>query len=289
MLLTASYYTNITLGVLIPTIVISTIVVLTQMLTIFLEKRYPLILESSQELSDLEMDLYYLINGAISHEISRAMIKVIFKGVLGIMISLVYLLVGSKFMLSFENCMSQFHVLIQFLILYLVSDLYYYILHRKMHEKENLWPFHEIHHDSEKLYSINVTKKHPFDVLIRFAPPIPIFLVLGIDATVFMVYSVHALIFGMLQHANINMSFSGWNKIFATADTHHMHHAKDVRLGNCNYGNGLIIWDRLFDTYRDPEDSKNKVTKFGLEKPLPKSFWSQMWYPLKVILKLKRH
>ena len=280
--LIVSVYLNLSLEILVPLTVL-----LAQAVIVFLEKKYPLILESSQDKSDWKTDFYHLVHGAISHEFFRAIFRITFKGII---MCLVYLLVGSEFIFSFESVsIGKWNVVIQFLMLYIVSDLYYYVFHRLMHEKELLWPWHTIHHATEKMYSMTVTRKHSIDVAIRFAPPIPIFLLLGIDMTVFMIYTAHALLLGMLQHANININFSGWNKVFATADTHHVHHAKDSKMGNHNYGNGLIIFDRIFGTYLNPDKIEKVDNEFGLNEQIPASFLGQMLYPLKLILNLRRN
>lgn len=54
----------------------------------------------------------------------------------------------------------------------------------------------------------------------------------------------------MLQHANVQLAFGGWNQLFATPDVHRLHHTRDAR--GVNYGIVIILLDRLFGTYAPP-------------------------------------
>lgn len=58
--------------------------------------------------------------------------------------------------------------------------------------------------------------------------------------------------------------------IFTTPSHHRVHHARDAAQMNANYGEVLIVWDRLFGTFQ--AECAERVTCFGLEQmPAPEA------------------
>ncbi|MEC8424559.1 MAG: sterol desaturase family protein, partial [Myxococcota bacterium] len=59
------------------------------------------------------------------------------------------------------------------------------------------------------------------------------------------------VLFDGFQHANLrvdveNPLFRAWNLLFNNPHFHSWHHTRDGHLQDGNYGNTLVIWDRLF-------------------------------------------
>jgi sterol desaturase/sphingolipid hydroxylase (fatty acid hydroxylase superfamily) len=70
--------------------------------------------------------------------------------------------------------------------------------------------------------------------------------------------------------------------VLATPTIHRVHHSALRAQTDSNYGGGLIVWDRLFGTYRNPE--VEPVERIGLgsaDDALANSLAAQLLLPLK--------
>jgi sterol desaturase/sphingolipid hydroxylase (fatty acid hydroxylase superfamily) len=57
-------------------------------------------------------------------------------------------------------------------------------------------------------------------------------------------------------HANVRSDPPRWYSFFFTTIQHHsLHHSADYESTRCNYGNSLILLDRIFGTYREGESA----------------------------------
>jgi sterol desaturase/sphingolipid hydroxylase (fatty acid hydroxylase superfamily) len=55
-------------------------------------------------------------------------------------------------------------------------------------------------------------------------------------------------------HANVRSDPPRWYSFFFTTISHHsLHHSTDYEATRCNYGNSLILLDRIFGTFRAGE------------------------------------
>jgi sterol desaturase/sphingolipid hydroxylase (fatty acid hydroxylase superfamily) len=85
---------------------------------------------------------------------------------------------------------------------------------------------------------------------------------------------------GILTHCNINVKFGWLNYIFNTSGLHRWHHSMDLREGNMNYGENLMLWDLLFGTYYD--DSKRRPpVEIGIKEAMPTTFMAQIIMPFR--------
>jgi len=68
-------------------------------------------------------------------------------------------------------------------------------------------------------------------------------------------------------------------------DLHRWHHSKEIQESNNNYGNNLIVFDRLFGTYFHPERQEvpsRHIEEIGLLNPeYPESYLGQLAAPFK--------
>jgi sterol desaturase/sphingolipid hydroxylase (fatty acid hydroxylase superfamily) len=75
---------------------------------------------------------------------------------------------------------------------------------------------------------------------------------------------------GFAQHCNINLKLGPLYWVFNVVELHRWHHSIDPKESDNNYGNNLIVFDRLFGTYYHPEhqsDLSQKVEDIGLLNP----------------------
>ena len=66
-----------------------------------------------------------------------------------------------------------------------------------------------------------------------------------------------------------------------TCENHRWHHSTDARLGEHNFGNSTMIWDRLFGTFYLPAD-RVAGDRVGLDDAnVPEHFWTHMALPFR--------
>ena len=167
-------------------------------------------------------------------------------------------------------------------LLFLVTDLATYIIHRVSHEVPMLWAFHRVHHSAEVLNPITLLRKHPvYDVLSRLvevgmlAPLYGIILYFwppGFDAAVALGvrwgFSIFALAAGNLRHSHVWLSFGPLERFLVSPAQHQIHHSQAERHWNRNFGEVLAVWDWVFGTLYIPHEKEELV--FGLrDEPQP--------------------
>jgi sterol desaturase/sphingolipid hydroxylase (fatty acid hydroxylase superfamily) len=145
------------------------------------------------------------------------------------------------------------------LLTFVVIDLVFYIYHRMSHRIRFLWAIHLSHHSSEEMNFAVSFRQAWFGPISK----IPFFMalpLLGFDPTIIAAAGVMSTLWGIVGHTQIvgRLGFVEW--IFNTPSHHRVHHGSNKQYIDKNYGNLLIIWDRMFGTF---EPEKEKV-KFGL-------------------------
>ncbi len=143
---------------------------------------------------------------------------------------------------------------VQLYLAILVAEFGHYWFHRVSHENAWVWRLHATHHSAPRLYWLNATRFHPFDLFALIAfQNLPLIL-LGAPPRVFAMYVLFQIVYGQLQHGNIELRTRGLDWLFSTPGLHRFHHSIDPREGNANYGAILITWDLVFRTFFRPRD-----------------------------------
>jgi sterol desaturase/sphingolipid hydroxylase (fatty acid hydroxylase superfamily) len=147
------------------------------------------------------------------------------------------------------------------LMFYLAADLGSYWLHRLMHTR-HVWRVHAWHHTPKTLYWLaGVRASIPQQILFNLPYLIFIPLLAGAPRWVFLAVMVEGILRNNWMHMNVTWRSNWIEAIFVTPRYHHLHHSVDVAHRDANFGSLFSIWDRLFRTYRDPDDFTPK--KFG--------------------------
>lgn len=145
----------------------------------------------------------------------------------------------------------------------LLADFVWYVEHRVGHETRLGWAVHSVHHSSEQ-FNIIVSVRLPWlGPLMRmfFLSPLAL---LGLSPVAILSGYAVVLIYQIGLHTEY-VGKLGWiDRIFNTPSNHRAHHGKNKVYHDINYGGILIIWDRIFGTYR-PEDEK---VNYGITEPV---------------------
>ncbi len=129
-----------------------------------------------------------------------------------------------------------------------------YWMHRLMHNNALFWSTHAPHHHITQLNAAKGYVGNPIELFLISLSVIALF-----DfekAAIFASASLGTAI-STFAHANVRSDPPGWYSFFFTTIRHHsLHHTalsyEDTR---CNYGNVLILYDRIFGTYREGESA----------------------------------
>jgi sterol desaturase/sphingolipid hydroxylase (fatty acid hydroxylase superfamily) len=161
------------------------------------------------------------------------------------------------------------------LVAVLGLDLATYVAHVAMHRLPSLWRFHRVHHSDPALDVTTTLRQHPGEAVIRYAFLAAFALALGAGPTAFALYRVASVLFALPEHANLRVP--GWlddllSLVVTFPGMHKVHHSRDARFTDTNYGNLVSWWDRLFATFTPARFGRDVAYGLdGLDDPAAQS------------------
>jgi sterol desaturase/sphingolipid hydroxylase (fatty acid hydroxylase superfamily) len=164
----------------------------------------------------------------------------------------------------------------------IVLEFALYWAHRLAHEWAPLWYFHAVHHSVERLTVINSGRFHFVDAVKSVLPGIALLLALGAPMDVLTWLSALGAYIGILTHCNVEMRFGVLSHLFTTPEQHRWHHSKDLREGNMNYGENLMVWDWMFGTWFN--EDRRPPADIGIPEAMPTQFHHQIAWPFARLL-----
>ena len=168
-------------------------------------------------------------------------------------------------------------------ITFVLYDFLYYWKHRLSHERAIFWASHVVHHQSEDFNLGTALRQTSSGFLLTWIFFIPIF-ILGIPVEVFISVAAVNLIYQFWVHTE-HIGSLGWlDRLLVTPSNHRVHHARNTSYIDANYGGVLIVWDRVFGTFRPEKDSI--PPKYGTSKPLQS--WNPLWANIEIYFQLIR-
>lgn len=176
--------------------------------------------------------------------------------------------------------------LVTWIVLFLLTDLVWYWYHRLAHEINIFWAAHVVHHQSEDFNYTVSARITVFQAVIRgmFWSVLPL---IGFPALmVSALLLVHGL-YPFFIHTRALGTWGWFEKILVTPTHHGIHHASNPEYLDKNYGDVLIIWDKMFGTFA--EEKKEIEIEYGLTRQLKShSFlWQHFHFPLEIMINFK--
>jgi len=153
-----------------------------------------------------------------------------------------------------------------FAVLFVGQEFFYYVYHRAAHRVRWFWATHSVHHSSNELtlaaaLRLGWTGKLTGTALF-FTPLVWLgFSPLAVGA----VFAAN-LLYQFWLHAPWIPRLGPLEWVLNTPTHHKVHHASNGEYLDCNYGGVLIVFDRLFGTFRDLRD--DVPLRYGLTTPL---------------------
>jgi sterol desaturase/sphingolipid hydroxylase (fatty acid hydroxylase superfamily) len=160
---------------------------------------------------------------------------------------------------------------VKYVIGFFLLDFCEYIYHVIMHKMKLFWKFHLIHHTDQQLDVSTTVREHPFETFFRMCFLLIWVFLLGASFQLLLIRQTLQTVANITSHTRFRLS-DGVEKwvglIFVTPNIHQVHHHYQLPYTDCNYGDILSIWDRLFGTYNKLHPSE---TIFGIDTYMDKS------------------
>ncbi len=143
--------------------------------------------------------------------------------------------------------------LILFIISFIFLDFGEYVYHVIMHKVKRLWMFHAVHH-SDNIVDVSTTlREHPGENIVRLSFTLLWVFISGTAFWVLMLRQIIQAFTTLFAHMNYRLpdrldAIIGL--LFITPNLHQVHHHYKQPFTDCNYGDVLSLWDRIFGTFK---------------------------------------
>ena len=158
------------------------------------------------------------------------------------------------------------------LLALLFYDFCYYWLHRMGHESAVLWAAHAVHHQSQDYNLSTALRQTSSGALLGWVFYVPMALA-GVPPLVFGVVALIDLLYQFWVHTEQVGKLGWFDRWFCSPSNHRVHHAVNDAYLDKNYGGILILWDRLFGTFKDEDEHEKCV--YGTRGLL--NSWDPLW------------
>lgn len=175
--------------------------------------------------------------------------------------------------------------IITWILLFLLTDLVWYWYHRVGHQVNLFWSFHVVHHQSDDFNLTVSARITVFQAAARclFWSVLPL---LGFHPELVTTFLLIHGTYPFFTHTQLIGKLGILEYVLVTPSHHRVHHSSNPKYLDKNYGDVLIIWDKIFGTFAK-EDEK---PVYGLTKPLNSySFlWQHFHFFLEVMIAFQR-
>jgi alkylglycerol monooxygenase len=167
------------------------------------------------------------------------------------------------------------------LLALLFYDFCYYWLHRAGHETALFWAAHVVHHQSQDYNLSTALRQTSSGHLFGWVFYLPMALA-GVPPLVFGIVGLIDLLYQFWVHTEHVPRLGWFDRWFCSPSNHRVHHAVNDQYVDRNYGGMLVVWDRLFGSFR--EEGERCV--YGTRSPLDS--WDPLWSNFEVYWGLAR-
>jgi sterol desaturase/sphingolipid hydroxylase (fatty acid hydroxylase superfamily) len=153
-----------------------------------------------------------------------------------------------------------------------------YWMHRLMHNWTPFWLTHAPHHHLTQLNAAKGAVGNPIELFLISLSVVALF---DLDTTAIFAAINTMGVISVFAHANVRADPPIWySYVFTTIRHHSLHHSTDYDSTRSNYGNSLILLDRIFGTYREGEG-----VVVGQDERRRLSIWEQTIFPFQPLIK----
>ena len=148
---------------------------------------------------------------------------------------------------------------------FVLVEFMYYWSHRFSHAVRWMWATHAVHHTPEEITFLSAVRlgwTNFFSLNWLFRLPL---ILAGFDPRMIATWLVIDLHYQFFLHTESIRKLGPLEWVLNTPAHHRVHHASNEAYIDCNFGGMVIVFDRLFGTFR--EESENDRVRYGLAHP----------------------
>lgn len=161
-------------------------------------------------------------------------------------------------------------------LLFVLTDLCFYVMHRASHRVRWLWCAHVTHHSSERMNFSTAMRQNATNVLNGhwlFYVPLAW---LGFDPAWVGVAYASSLVYQFFIHTTLVGELHPWVEWVMNTPRHHrLHHASNDGYIDTNYGGVFIVFDRVFGSFA--AERKGEAIRYGITRPVPTTSLWRSW------------
>lgn len=158
-----------------------------------------------------------------------------------------------------------------FILLLIGVDFIFYWVHRWGHAINIMWAAHSPHHSAEEMNFVVALRASVTQRLCSFLFFWPLAIIGFKPFDIYMMAGIHLFI-AFLHHTELIGKLGWFEKYFTTPSHHRVHHGVNFKYLDKNFGEFLIIWDKMFGTFAE---EKEKVVYGIYDHP-------RSWNPIKI-------
>jgi sterol desaturase/sphingolipid hydroxylase (fatty acid hydroxylase superfamily) len=178
-------------------------------------------------------------------------------------------------------------VWVQLALVAVLFDVGLYAMHVLSHRWPWAWRLHAIHHSAERLYWLNGERRHPLSAALMAAPGLLVLALLGAPPVIVSAWLAVVAVHLAFQHANLDYRLGPLRRWIAGAETHRWHHKREYEDAQVNFGEFLLVWDRLFGTFAEPATTL-RADEVGLRRrDMPTTYLGQLRWPFAMPAELR--
>lgn len=148
----------------------------------------------------------------------------------------------------------------------LVRGFFGYWVHRILHAVPWLWHFHAVHHSIEDIDAVT-DLVHPIDGLVGRVATIVMAALLGFEYETFAIFVALYTVFGQMHHTRAPISLGPLGKVLVDRNFHLTHHSLDPKYFDRNFSATLVVYDKWFGTYVEPDGAPVRTGLPGRRSP----------------------
>jgi sterol desaturase/sphingolipid hydroxylase (fatty acid hydroxylase superfamily) len=150
---------------------------------------------------------------------------------------------------------------------FIAVEFAYYWFHHASHRVRWLWATHAVHHSPEEMTLLSSLRLGWTNLLSAgWVFYVPLVLV-GFDPRLVVLLLALDLRYQFFLHTEAKISFGPLEWLLNTPSHHRVHHGRNDAYLDCNYGGVVIVFDRLFGTFR--AERAEEPVEFGLKGRQP--------------------
>ena len=149
---------------------------------------------------------------------------------------------------------------------FVALEFTYYWFHRCSHRVRWMWATHAVHHTPEEMTLLSSIRLGWTNLVsLGWIFHLPLVLI-GFDPRLVFALLAFDLHYQFFLHTEAVGRLGPLEWVLNTPAHHRVHHGSNPEYLDCNYGGVVIVFDRLFGTFR--EELADRPIRFGLAHPL---------------------